>query len=598
MTKDLYKHYLLSDEYFKPLCQTASTLQNLFLISYPVVSYFRWGSRYPAVFLRPAYLITLLLIVLMPLIYQFWRKRADRKEMQLAFQEKTDNPHLTAWKETLHAVAVPWYLLYILGTAILFCLTEPVSKSFFLFLLLAPVQYALFPYVRRAREHRLLTRNVLNDFYQKAEGAQDFSFLWPDYPCYGLLIRDDTNRIPVTFNRGWNRPDNCIFFDCKRDLEVRPGGRNPDALLPVYLHAKLFVYVLQASLYQDIRAELEKVLTFCRFQIRKPVYLFLLTEDASSLNELIRRYDWMPFVTIRIVSDLHSIDLDKCYEDTLTGVPQQYFQGFDDFTLPEIADTDLSQFFRARNMYSSYIYIRIPSCRDSYCFQANNYYLCGFFQHMFRSTERRLSILAGFDYVDMILRFVLYHFAVKKGLGFQPRMVDDDIQYMGAELLKLLDEQDAIHETAVRTTLPINETLRNALLILETYFPLKAEGTQINFTGLVTLLRILRNNTRGHGAIQDSIVDPLWYALYILFVILGDMLQISDFEIRLCDDGSIQTGYGRDGWLYPMGEYGMLSDHMPCPIYQIKGKKKEYINYFRGDFIVPHIISEPDEESP
>ncbi len=573
-------------------------IQHLYLVYFLAMYYFETANERNVTFLGWDSAFCLILGGLIPFLYRLWRKQYRKKERLLLYQEKIDNPELTAWKSTKYPTLFPWYIPYIFLVVLLHYSVYAFSGNFLLLACLSLVQYILRIYMPNRRGKNDLPLSVRMTYYEHFQAAENGWFLWPDYSNYALLMKDDTNRIPVTFNRGIQRPDeeSYYFYDLEKDINCNPKFQDSSFRLWFYLHSKLFVYVLDAAKYEDILTEIENALTFARHEIAKPVYIFLLTNETQNLQEIINHYDWMPFVSIKPVTNISEINLSKVREDHLIGNMITEMTGFTPFRLKELGDVDKNEFFRSCNYYSSYIYKEIPRIEDMYYYKASNYYLCGFFQNMFRNTERTQAILAGFDYVDMVLRFVLYHFAVKKGLGFQERLVDDDIQALGEEILQLLDEEDFLYETAVIKTVPVNNTVENALLILSEYFPLKFEGKEINFRGLLFLLRVLRNQTRGHGSIQDAIVNPLWYALYVLFVLFSFMLRVDNFEIHAKGD-RILTGYSNDGLVYPMGEYGIISSDMPCPLYQIKNNKKEYINYFRGDIIIPNIINDGDDET-
>lgn len=573
-------------------------MQHLYLVYFLAMYYFETANEQDVTFLGWDSMFCLLLGGLIPFLYRFWRRQYRQKEKQLWYQEKVENPELTAWKTTEYPKSFPWYIPYIFLVVLSHSIVYDFSVGFFVLAALSLVQYVLGVYMPNRRDKNNLPSSFRKTYYERFRASEDGSYIWPDYSNYALLMKDDTNRVPVTFNRGIQRPDedSYFFYDLEKDINNNPKFQDSSFRLWFYLHSKLFVYVLEVAKYEDIQAEIENALTFARHEIAKPVYIFLLTKEPQKLQEILDVYDWMPLVSIKTVTDIQEIDLSKVQDDQLIGSMITEMQGYAPFRLKELGEIDKSDFFRSCNYYSSYIYKEIPRIEDMYYYNASNYYLCGFFQNMFRNAQRKQAILAGFDYVDMVLRFVLYHFAVKKGVGFQERLVEDNIQFLGEEILKLLDEKDYIYETAVVKSVPINNTVENALLILSEYFPLRFEGKEINFCGLLFLLRVLRNQTRGHGSIQDAIVNPLWYALYVLFVLFSFMLRVDNFEIHVKGD-RILTGYSNDGLVYPMGEYGMISSDMPCLLYQLKKNKREYINYFKGDIIVPHIINDGEEDS-
>lgn len=319
------------------------------------------------------------------------------------------------------------------------------------------------------------------------------------------------------------------------------------------------------------------------------LYTELLAIEETRDNRAIRKMiDYRP----------ETIWYHRLFEKLFKQVPKKFtchderffLRAFTNYRLEDLPALDKNVFYRNYNKYSSHIYLTIPHQDEMYCFVPQNYYLCGFFQNVFRENERIPSILAGFDYAELLLRFVLYHMAVKSGLGFDETLVDDNLQFMGDKILELATPEDVIYPY-ITTSVDVTVTLHNALAILMEYFPIRTEGDKLSFGGLCMLLRVVRNQTRGHGSIKEEIAEPLWFALYVLLVILGEMLRVQDFRIEI-KDGEIMTGYSSAKELLPMKEYGYVSGDLPCVLYQCGKSGREYINYFRGDIIVPEIIRE------
>ena len=573
------------------ICVQYITLYGLLSLGYT-----NEGTQKESLFPGIPFLIYAVFYSLIPLIYIQWNRQFEKRKKLLLYQEKTENPTLTAWKDTKYTKLFPWHMVYILIIAFFSCIITPATWLIPIFLLLALIQYFMKKYTTKQLEKKEFPKTFLTKFYKQMNSVKDASFLWPDYSQFALLMKDDTNKIPVTFNRGILRPSirtSYLFFDYEKDVKINPLLMNSASVCWVYLHAKFYVYVLDVSLYENIHEKIQHALTFARHDVEKPVYIFLLSDKKESLRPVVEYYSWIPTVKIDIVYNIHQINLEKVREDYLTGINLEYYTGYSHFSLKNMGNMDMNKFFKSCNLYSTYIYRWIFRVEDMYYYRSSNYYFCCFFHNMFRHKERKLAILAGFDYVDMILRFVLYQLVIKKGKKDSWHLLVEDIQSLGDGIVELLDKNDCIYETAVEKSVPVKDSLENALLILEKYFPIRCEGDTMNFQGLVYLLRVVRNQTRGHGSIQDTIVEPLWYALYVLCVQLNDMLQVYNLELRI-QNNKVFLGYTKEKQLYDLDEYAIVSSDMPCPLYEIKKGKKEYINYFKGNFIIPDIVGDDD----
>lgn len=587
------------------------------------------------------------------------RQKKDAKMRAGHLAPKKQNMELMAWKKRAPLIddrRILWCMFFILLYLFL--------QKFYMALALVPylLFHILFYYLVNDYSARLFMKR-LHEYVQTVTKYDDENGNTWNEVCHGVLMKDDTGKIPVTFSALTGQPTDIVILDMKTEILPHPKEVTEPKWAQIYLHAAFFVYVLQADKYaeNELQKELETAIMHTHFQISKPIYIFLLGK-ADALSKWKERYDWLCEVCIKIVDGAKKVDMQYVLDDyrsrkwvhyeklpaKKTASQEEYllytklleieqtrdnhavrrvldyhpekmwyqvllekvlkddskkFSCYDDrfflraFTgrgLMDLPAIDKNVFFRNYNKYSSYIYLTIPHQDMDYCFTPRNYYLCGFFHNMFRENERIPSVLAGFDYADLLLRFVLYHTAQKRGLIFDEKLVDDNLQFMGEKIFELVTKEDCIYRY-VTTPVDVNVTLQNALLILGEYFPICAKGEKVTFLGLCTLLRVIRNQTRGHGSIREEISQPLWFSLYVLLVILGEMLRVQDFQIEVTEDGKILTGYFSEKMLYPMENYGYTKNGFPCILYGCSKNGREYINYFQGDIIVPEIISSEDE---
>lgn len=256
------------------------------------------------------------------------------------------------------------------------------------------------------------------------------------------------------------------------------------------------------------------------------------------------------------------------------------------------------------NRYASKFYRFIPYQEETYYFNTNNYYLCGFFQNMFRFDERSTAILAGFDYADLVLRFVMVYYLRKSNVApedfYNANMnkygrVSLNLQQMGTIISKYaaLDENGPLQKTVIDTYITSNGLLENAVDFIRNMFGWEITSDNMDFSSLVYMLRLMRNALRGHGAITKDNEEIMWFSCYVFFVILGDMLKVYDFNIDI-ENGMVYAYYTDDEYRYYLGEYVKYVSGMPCPIYEVDKKKngelvERYMNYWRGDLWTPQV---------
>ena len=589
-------------------------------------------------------------------------KRREKKEAKASGMHrpvKKPNLDLKAWDKRTPLLK-EGRILWCGG----FLLFYAVVQRFYLFAALLP--YFLFQICRRYVLKDFVVRRFMKRLLSYVQTATVYDneneYLWKEI-THGILMKDDTKRVPVTFSTAIGQPTDVLIFDNETEILPHPKDVIEPRWAEIYLFAAFFIYVLQANKYTagQLEKEMEKAIMHTHFQISKPIYIYLIG-DKDALQAVKEKYDWLPELNIQIVKDYRRVDLQYVIDDyhsrkwvmqskmpmRKTNCDEEYLlytklleieetrdnrairrmvdyrpdsawymlllqvvkknwtwqfschderfflRAFVNRTLEELPVLDKNVFYRNYNKYSSQIYLTIPHQNMDYCFTPKNYYLCGFFHNMFKENARIPSILAGFDYADLLLRFVLYHMAQKRGLGFREDLVDDNIQFMGDKIAELARPEDCIYR-GIADPVEINVTLRNALALLAGYFPVSLQGDKLSFKGLCMLLRVIRNQTRGHGSIKEEIAEPLWFALYVLLVILGEMLRVQDFQIELTENGKIMTGYFPEKSLCLMENYSYAKNGFPCILYECSKNGREYINYFQGDIIVPDIIRSEEE---
>lgn len=347
-------------------------------------------------------------------------------------------------------------------------------------------------------------------------------------------------------------------------------------------------------------------------------YSYLFNNKDSYRNRSLNIYYWFYIAVSLSVEHPSSTLIEKVisyFEDSPIIFPFGNPFAFLEYLVGEPIDEKLSLEKRERilsyiNASASTFYRYIPYQEENYTWEVSNYQICGFFKNIFRLSEPKMAIMAGFDYADMALRFVLYYLCRRKNISSRAFIMKTaknnnfsmDLQLIGDNIYELAanDITCPIYETVVKTCVKTNAVLKNAIFILKDFLFMEFNSAEMDFSGLVEVLRLFRNATKGHGAITEENQQQIWYALYVLLVILGDMLRIYSFQIKFEKD-NIYINYEEDDILYYANDYVKDHNGLPCPLYEatIKRNKEnseqlllnqKYINYWDGTIWKPSIL--------
>lgn len=565
---------------------------------------------------------------------EFSARRAERKAVSDSkFYIKRENTDLKQFRKIPAYNKPPWTIgisFLLIGQCIVFR-TYGAIPFLLLWVLDQVIQFCRLNTVRERIYYSYLRKEVLGSRLEEhACGCNPL--------IYGLLMKDDTRRVAGTFGMGYDRPDKLPVFDL--ETEILPWknriNANDDFMIPFYINAAFMIYVLDASRYsfEELEAECEKAVSAYHYQISRLTYIYIIG-DFSEYAYLQKRYKWLWEVQIFIVQNLRQINMyviedeyikQKClYRQTnklsryisadssfwtiafYKLFKKQFFCQNSLYGLNEGSETFAQEtnmkacyeFYSRYNYCVNLIYASIPKQMTDWIICPGNTLLCGFLQNYFRPNELSTAILSGFDYADLLLRTVLFYLIQKRcqtsddldDLQILREVLEKkDLQFLGEEIIKFIREEDIIFENIKVKSIKRNTALNNALWILGELAYLEIEGDELCFEGLITLFRLARNATRGHGSIKTEIAVPLWYAEYILLVILGDVLRIHDFQV-LVKEESVYWGYSSDKQLYSAGQYAIVHNHKPCLLYESKKNgEKNYINYYEGEPIVPRFI--------
>ena len=262
-----------------------------------------------------------------------------------------------------------------------------------------------------------------------------------------------------------------------------------------------------------------------------------------------------------------------------------------DFMTPleKLECKDWDYFYHYMNTQTKQIFYYIQGGQLTFYHQVSNFYVCGFFNNIFRWKEIDIAVMIEFEYAHLALRFVYYYLFSKRKPGPIEKYFKEDKE-LGEAIFELAEPDDMLYPFLHKKMDTSDPLLHNALLILKELFGIEQKEESLDFLHLTNIIRICRNITRGHGAIRYGIQNQIWFSMYVLLTLLNDMLCIGSMEIRI-DEDEVNVSYVEDEYWYKDKRYAIVENHVPLLLHGIVKKKQfQYINYYRGSASVPEIV--------
>lgn len=571
--------------------------------------------------------------------------KKNRKNLQpKILLPKITNKDLLAFYNTKYTI--PWTIYYTLIGIFLFLSSQKylVILLLFLWMFLQLLQGKCFAKDELLERKKALRKNVMRLHQQEKASATKSLH-------YAIIMADDSGLIPSTFGNGSSLTSNVLLFD--QETEIDPFlADNPEQNFAenwesLYLASDFFIYAFDSTKYtaEELAQRCETAVTSYRFPVSKPLYL-LIKGHSSMLRTLMQKYAWLPEVSIqclnsweqfqiqdlishymdsRMIPSYKDINTEEDYAQSL-GYPAEelYWSSLLEYfphmktsflasamlytndtqydywnhmssccyllmtPLEKITCSDLNYFYHYLNSQTKQILACFSKEYSTFFFHAYNYFICGFFSNIFRWQEPSIAVMAEFEYANLALRFVHYYLYCKHTSGPIEKYFKEDKE-LGEGIWALTQPEDMLY-TSLHQKVDVSEPmLHNALFILKNIFGVEHHEDSLDFLHLTNILRITRNITRGHGAIRHDMQNELWFALYVLLILLNEMLSVGYLEIAL-EKEYVNVGYAEDTSWYQDEQYAIIQDDTPLLLHGISRKNHfEYINYYKGNVVVPEI---------
>lgn len=355
------------------------------------------------------------------------------------------------------------------------------------------------------------------------------------------------------------------FFHYEELLEAGISQKEYEALLEKEQVSSICYLVSEKK---DLHAVFKQMEDLTEIYSAVPIRIAIESEDYS-VEDIPLRYRWIKGIEIANFSkESRKETLDWLIRD------QSIY-----LSIPTIRfDTD---FYMKNEIYRSFI----KSMKWERPHFYENLYLGGLFRALLLAKELYYSVMLEYDFVEFMLSMVHYYYKAKAGEEIQEGRKILEYKEHAVEILRL-SKDTSLGNRLRQEKIHINFELSSLNDTIEKCYGILVVGDEYNFLGLVDILQKIRNRTRGHGVIVGKSGMALWDILFRYSLLLIHFLDMEDF-FTVVREGKVYAGYRKQEMIC-LSPFVIDQNDVPCILHQIKGKnKKEYINYFYGEYAVP-----------
>lgn len=215
----------------------------------------------------------------------------------------------------------------------------------------------------------------------------------------------------------------------------------------------------------------------------------------------------------------------------------------------------------------------------------DNEYLYSILKNILFEPSEVKRIMGLFDYIDFMLRTVEIYSYIKQGGEAQSFEIETGFYKLAYRILENTPETN----TNVRKiiSIPLENHVNMIMGSVKLYYNLMSATGNIDLCGLCHFIDIVRNKTRGHGSVKEENCCIIHSFLLFAIELLHDFLDIKSFNL-IVENNTVLAGYGEEK--YDCSKIIYAKDGLPCIPIRMQGECKEYINFFKGRYIVPDFV--------
>ena len=215
----------------------------------------------------------------------------------------------------------------------------------------------------------------------------------------------------------------------------------------------------------------------------------------------------------------------------------------------------------------------------------NNEFLYSILKNILFEPSEVKRIMGLFDYIDFVLRTVEIYSYIKNGGEPEAYEIQSSFYKLASSILVNTPDDNIDIRQAI--SIPIDNPVIAIIGAVEAYFNLISSTGNIDFCGLCHLIDIVRNKTRGHGSVKEENCWLVHSFLLLAIELLHNLLRIQSFNI-IVENNKVFIDHRDER--YDCSEIIYAKDGLPCIPIRMQGERKEYINFFKGKYIVPDFV--------
>lgn len=214
--------------------------------------------------------------------------------------------------------------------------------------------------------------------------------------------------------------------------------------------------------------------------------------------------------------------------------------------------------------------------------EGSSIFIQGFFRNAMMEKNTYKSIMLFFDYLEFLL-LNLYYYGKKYNKEDVANTKIMSYEDLGKEIIRLFSSKNLYVK---RESYYSSSEWKKVCRQLKKYFSLDITGDTFNFLGLIMILQQVRNCTKGHGVIVGKSAEVLRTFLIYLTIQICLSFELFYFFYTVVDTKVFAFYHSFED--IDLSPYVFVIDGHPLILYE-NGKRKEYIDYFSGNYIISEI---------
>lgn len=229
----------------------------------------------------------------------------------------------------------------------------------------------------------------------------------------------------------------------------------------------------------------------------------------------------------------------------------------------------------------------------------SEYFIIMIKEMIFECSDIR-RVMFGFDCLELIMRVLdIYIWVCRNGAENHGKYnVPSGFSNIAQRIINNISPDDP-HYSDISSECCLTDTAQLCLNVACAYYGFETDGDRCDLCGLVTLLKEIRNKTRGHGIINKNNSGIVWNFIVCMLFYVSRFLNIEKFTFKV-SGSDVLCGY--EGRIYNMSPLIWVDNGMPCIPVSAGGSNKnsceakKYMNFFSGKYVIPEMVG--DEAFP